>query len=124
MRGPVSPRVEVSLILISGCSVRIGTFFNYDKLASYPRYGPNFNGFDTVSRFKKVMSIATHKLEPSFSYRSVQLPDPDPVLTPEQVTDLYSATYPGTYNRRGFEGPEATDGTLQYKFRQAVGTKG
>jgi PRTRC genetic system protein C len=69
------------------------------------------------------MSITTRTLERRFSYLGLQLPDPDPKLTPEQVRDLYSATYP-ELTTAAIEGPEATGGTLQYKLTRAIGTKG
>ena len=69
------------------------------------------------------MSISTRALERGFSYLGLQLTDPDSKLTPEQVMDLYSATYP-ELTTAAIEGPEATGGTLHYKFKAAIGTKG
>lgn len=70
------------------------------------------------------MSIQTRIMDRSFSYQGLVLPDFDPGLTPEQIRDAYSATYP-EITTAAVEGPEATaDGTLRYKFTRAIGTKG
>lgn len=69
------------------------------------------------------MPIVTRALERSFCYNGLYLPDPDPQLTPEQVRDLYAATYP-EITTAAIEGPEATGETMQYKFTRAIGTKG
>jgi hypothetical protein len=44
-------------------------------------------------------------------------------MTPEQVKDVYSATYP-EITSASIEGPEHKGGKLVYTFRRAVGTKG
>ncbi len=69
------------------------------------------------------MSVQTRAMNRSFSYNGLILPDPDEQLTPEQVRDAYSATYP-EITTAAIEGPEATDGTLRYKFTRVIGTKG
>ncbi|MBV8834233.1 MAG: PRTRC system protein C [Acidobacteriaceae bacterium] len=40
------------------------------------------------------MPIQTRALPRTFSYMGLQLADPDPALTPEQVRDAYAAQYP------------------------------
>lgn len=73
---------------------------------------------------KTKMSIQTRVMERSFSYQGLVLADLDPGLTPEQIRDAYSASYPEISNAT-IEGPETTaDGTLCYRFRRAIGTKG
>ncbi len=70
------------------------------------------------------MPIEMHCLERSFSYNGLRLPDPDSRLTPEQVRDLYaSSTYP-EITTAVIEGPDASGGTLHFKFTRAIGTKG
>jgi PRTRC genetic system protein C len=69
------------------------------------------------------MPVETRVLARSFSYNGLKLGDPDPDLTPEQVRDLYSATYP-EITTAVIEGPDATGTTLHYKFTRAIGTKG
>lgn len=58
-----------------------------------------------------------------FSYCSLQLADPDGRLTPEQVRDFYSSSYP-EITTASIEGPEAVDGVLKFRFVRALGTKG
>lgn len=69
------------------------------------------------------MPIQTRSLERSFSYNGLTLADPSPDLTPEQVRDVYAATYP-EITTAAIEGPEASGDTLRYKFTRAIGTKG
>jgi len=63
------------------------------------------------------------ELTRSFSYNGVSLADPGTHITPEQVRDIYTATYP-ELSTASVEGPEVKKGTLSYTFRRAVGTKG
>lgn len=58
-----------------------------------------------------------------FHYSGLQLPDPDPRFTPEQVRDFYATAYP-EITTASIEGPEESDGALKYKFTRALGTKG
>ena len=59
-----------------------------------------------------------------FSYENRKLNDPDPNMTPEEVRDVYSATYPELATAV-IDGPEDGDkGEQVYSFRRAVGTKG
>lgn len=69
------------------------------------------------------MTIIVQKLLRSFAYNGIALPDPGPELSPEQVRDVYSATYP-EITTASIEGPEQKGDRLVYTFRRAVGTKG
>lgn len=69
------------------------------------------------------MAIEAKQLERAFRYNSVDLPDPGPTFTIEQVRDMYSGTYPDI-TTAAIEGPEEKTGKLVYTFRRAVGTKG
>ena len=69
------------------------------------------------------MTITVQKLQRSFAYNGIALPDPGCELSPEQVRDVYSATYP-EITTASIEGPEQKGDRLIYTFRRAVGTKG
>ena len=69
------------------------------------------------------MSITATALERSFSYNGVDLPDPGSEMSPTDVRDLYSVTYPELANA-SIEGPEPRGNRLVYTFRRAIGTKG
>ena len=59
------------------------------------------------------MGVETRATDRKFTYNGLHLPDPDPKLTPEQVRDAYSATYP-EITTAAIEGPEAPGGTLRF----------
>lgn len=69
------------------------------------------------------MAVTTTALKRHFKYNSVKLPDPGSNLSPEQVRDLYSATYPELASA-SIEGPVTKGNSMEYEFRRAVGTKG
>jgi PRTRC genetic system protein C len=69
------------------------------------------------------MPIQTRALQRSFNYMGLELADPDPALTPEQVRDAYAAQYP-EITTAVIEGPDASSDKLVYKFTRAIGTKG
>ena len=69
------------------------------------------------------MTITVQKLLRSFAYNGIILPDAGSELSPEQVRDVYSATYP-EITTASIEGPEQKGERLIYTFRRAVGTKG
>ena len=77
----------------------------------------------TFSHEAAAMTITVQKLLRSFAYNGITLPDPGPELSPEQVRDVYSATYP-EITTASIEGPEQKGDRLVYTFRRAVGTKG
>lgn len=53
----------------------------------------------------------------------VTLADPDPSMTPDQVMQFYSATYPELVTA-SCHGPVYEGETMKYSFRSTVGTKG
>lgn len=59
----------------------------------------------------------------AFKFNGTKLPDPKPDATPEEVRDIYVATYPELATAQ-VEGPKAKEGQLVYKFVTSVGTKG
>jgi PRTRC genetic system protein C len=77
----------------------------------------------TFSHEEAAMAITVQKLLRSFAYNGISLPDPGAELSPEQVRDVYSATYP-EITTASIEGPEQKGDRLVYTFRRAVGTKG
>ncbi len=62
-------------------------------------------------------------LERVFIFNGMKLPDPGHGLSVEQVRDMYVATYPELATA-AVEGPSPVNGTMQYTFTRAVGTKG
>jgi PRTRC genetic system protein C len=69
------------------------------------------------------MSVLIRPLQRVFKFNQLLLPDPGATFTPEQVRDLFSATYPELTNAV-IEGPTTTARALEYQFVVAVGTKG
>jgi PRTRC genetic system protein C len=69
------------------------------------------------------MPIKATQLERAFSFNGVELPDPNPAFTVEQVRDMYVATYPELATAV-VEGPAPLNGTMRYTFTRAVGAKG
>ncbi len=53
----------------------------------------------------------------------VSLPDPDPNMTPDQVMQFYSATYPELVTA-SCHGPVYQGESMTYSFKTTVGTKG
>jgi len=68
------------------------------------------------------MTLQIAKAERLFTFNGVSLPDPGPHMTPEQVKDLYAASYP-ELTSAVVEGPEMKGGKMIYTYRRAVGTK-
>jgi PRTRC genetic system protein C len=67
------------------------------------------------------MEIAT--LKRTFTFNGINLQDPNPQYTVEQVKDFFIAIYPDLLNAE-IEGPVTKGETLAYTFKRAVGTKG
>lgn len=58
-----------------------------------------------------------------FQYSGLNLPDPDPKMSPQAVKDYYQMAYPELVNATVEDGQ--FDGHNQvFTFRRAVGTKG
>lgn len=69
------------------------------------------------------MALQTEAAVRVFSYAGAELPDPGPHMSPEQVRDLYSASFPEIVSAQ-IEGPTRNGNKLVYEFRRAAGTKG
>jgi PRTRC genetic system protein C len=69
------------------------------------------------------MSVQIKALTRVFKHGSLSLPDPGAQFSPEQVRDLFCATYTELTNAV-VEGPKTTARGLEYEFVVPVGTKG
>ncbi|WP_316739157.1 PRTRC system protein C [Pedobacter aquatilis] len=63
--------------------------------------------------------VFLHKVQEN----DLPLADPNPSLSPQEVMDFYSGTYPALTTARA-EGPEIVDDRIQYRFITTLGTKG
>lgn len=73
------------------------------------------------------MALKKNALKRSFVFEQksgkVILPDPDPNMTPDQVMQFYSGTYPELVTA-SCHGPAYQGDTMAYSFKTTVGTKG
>lgn len=69
------------------------------------------------------MAIEITQLKRQFEFNGVQLPDPGPEFSPEEVRDVYSAQYPDL-TTAVIDGPNQHADYVEYKFIRNVGTKG
>ena len=53
----------------------------------------------------------------------VEIPDPDPNLSPENVMSFYAGMYP-ELTAATIHGPEYRDDRIVYRFKSVIGTKG
>ena len=67
--------------------------------------------------------IEAKVLSRSFTYNGVNLPDPDPRMSPDEVKAVYSHQYPELATA-AITGPDASGEHLVYSFVRAIGTKG
>lgn len=67
------------------------------------------------------MQITTTKRV--FVHNGARLADPDTVMSPASVKDLFSAMYPELLNAE-IQGPEVEGAELVYTFHRTTGTKG
>ncbi len=58
-----------------------------------------------------------------FQYNGLQLNDPGVVMTPEQVRDLYAATYPEILSAT-VDGPKIEGDAMVFEFVRVVRDKG
>lgn len=58
-----------------------------------------------------------------FKYGSLELADPNPNFTAEQVKEYWAGVYP-ELTQAAIEGPEQTEEGVIFEFEKAVGTKG
>lgn len=69
------------------------------------------------------MTIQIQTLIRTFSFNGVNLPDPGPDFTPEEVKDVYVNMYPDLSTAVLSE-PEISGDKVSYKYVRNVGTKG
>lgn len=69
------------------------------------------------------MAITATNATRCFNYAGIDLPDPAPTMSIEEVRELYAATYP-ELTTATVEGPEVRGDKLVFAFKRAVGTKG
>jgi PRTRC genetic system protein C len=69
------------------------------------------------------MTIEVQTLTRTFSFNGVNLPDPGPDFTPEEVKDVYVNMYPDL-STAVLQDPEINGDQVAYKFVRNVGTKG
>jgi PRTRC genetic system protein C len=53
----------------------------------------------------------------------VEIPDPDPSMSPENVMSFFSGMYP-ELTTATIHGPEYKDDKVFYRFKSVIGTKG
>ena len=58
-----------------------------------------------------------------FHYGELELPDPNPALSPQQVCDFYAATYP-ELNNAHVEGPNIKGSRQVFELAVSYGSKG
>ena len=69
------------------------------------------------------MLIKVQTLTRTFSFNGVDLADPGPDFTPEEVKDVYVNMYPDL-STAVLQEPEINGDQVEYKFVRNVGTKG
>lgn len=69
------------------------------------------------------MTITVQQAKRTFTYNGVDLPDPGPDFTPEDIKDIFSNQYPELTTAL-LQGPELKDDGVSYTFVRNVGTKG
>ena len=68
------------------------------------------------------MALEIKGLQRVFKIR-IELADPDNSLSPNEVMDFYSMTYP-ELTTASVHGPECEDDSVVYRFKTTIGTKG
>lgn len=76
---------------------------------------PSTNGADGDLQAETVTRV--------FEHDQLELPDPDPDMTPEQVREHYATQYPALSNAR-VQAEGISDGTQVFSFERSIGTKG
>lgn len=69
------------------------------------------------------MALHIDSMKRVFKYKKIILTDPNPKLTPEEVQNFYSSSYPELTTGK-IEGPEIKDGEAVYTLSSRIGTKG
>ena len=67
--------------------------------------------------------ITAEAMTRHFQYGEIELPDPNPSLSPSEVRDFYSATYP-ELNNAHVEGPTVKGARQVFTLEVSYGSKG
>ena len=67
--------------------------------------------------------ITETRMSREFSYMGVKLPDPNSMMTPEEVRQFFATQFPDI-TTASITGPEADGEKLRYSFVRAIGSKG
>jgi len=67
--------------------------------------------------------ITEARMSREFSYMGVKLPDPNSMMTPEEVRQFFATQFPDI-TTASITGPEADGEKLRYSFVRAIGSKG
>lgn len=69
------------------------------------------------------MALSITGIARVFKHGNIELSDPDPNMSPDDVMSFYSNTYP-ELTTSTVHGPTMTGETAEYVFKTTVGTKG
>ena len=69
------------------------------------------------------MALQITGLQRKFKFNGKTLKDPDTSMSPEEVMQFYTGTYP-ELTTSNVHGPKIEDGYSVYEFKTTVGTKG
>ncbi len=69
------------------------------------------------------MALKRKVIPRKFIFDGIVLADPNPDMSPEDVMDFYSSTYPAL-NNAVVIGPVTKESEVEYEFQKVVGTKG
>lgn len=69
------------------------------------------------------MPLKAETMTREFKYGELELPDPNPQLTPEQVCEFYAGTYP-ELNNASVDGPVTRGSRQIYTLEVSYGSKG
>ena len=69
------------------------------------------------------MALTVSKITRKFSYNGVNLPDPNPSLSLNEVLGIFANTHPEIANA-ALDGPTVKGDTHTYTFIKSVGEKG
>jgi PRTRC genetic system protein C len=69
------------------------------------------------------MALTVAKMTRIFQFHGIRLPDPNPVMSVDEVKALYATQYPELATAV-VNGPEAVGDKMRYTFDRAIGSKG
>lgn len=69
------------------------------------------------------MALNIQNIKRVFKLGNVELQDPNPDMSPEEIMNFYSNKYP-ELTTSNVHGPAIVNGRAEYEFKTTVGTKG